>query len=705
MAGFLMLPRPVSAALSADPNAEIIYIDDNGVIRVLDTQGDPLVQWVSPNAGWEQIVLLDVSHDGDLEILALDILGETSLVVTVFDPVLAQGSMDPNKQINGIPWDELWTTTIEGEGEYIVAGDFDANIPGDEFAVGFRHGDTSLVQIYNANSLGTDGRPTGRDWKVHIQKEYPNIEYTYGVSGQLNGEGAEELILFDPESDTTRMDTYRPDQDMFLTDEEYSSNDRFKYGATGKLEEDGNDWLVAILTVSDADRTSLRTYEMASDGELEEDLRLAFAPQPDWVFLADIRGNGDKEVLFLRNYPEGQEGPRLIMRDDWGDDQGQNEDLIEWALMDDGADNEFRAGAGGDVDGDGRDEIILLRDDRIRVYHRPENGDEGSSNYNDYMRNTDNERINLLAGDLDRNGFVTGPILIVTYDLLDATVPAGTTSRQFIVQATNTGTDGSIPVNAIIPSGARSWAKVEPVRASTPATFRVTLDATALEPGEYRTTMTLSAEGSNVLFNDFVIGIRLAVVPPIIEPNPPILSMYRFPCEDDPCSDEEIAERNEPFTATIALDGSTDLAFRAAILGVPPQGGDAATTAGVAGLPGAIARGVIENGNIVLYDTLGNSRTLGSDLVSAAATHTTTIMLDPLLTWITTATVESDIIPTDISLGIDPSILGEDFQREHAVLILVADTRAGSPNGNVTLVPIQLANIGQILWSPIIANE
>src|SRR3954466_2715707 len=65
VAAFLALPRPAKAALSADPNGEIVYIDDNGVIRVLDTQGSPLVQWFSPDGGWDQIVLLDVNNDGD----------------------------------------------------------------------------------------------------------------------------------------------------------------------------------------------------------------------------------------------------------------------------------------------------------------------------------------------------------------------------------------------------------------------------------------------------------------------------------------------------------------------------------------------------------------------------------------------------------------------------------------------------------------
>jgi hypothetical protein len=704
-AAFIALPRSASAALSADPNAEIVYIDDNDFIRVLDTQGDPLIQWVSPDNGWDQIVLLDVNDDGDMEILALDKQSETSLRFAVFDPVLAVGATDPNKQINGVPWDTLWEGTIEGNGEYVVGGDLDPGIPGDEFVVGYRVGDTSVVRVYNANSVDSNGKPTGRDWKVHFERAYPEIEYTYGITGQLDGVGAEELVLFDPESDITRMDIYQPDKDMFLADAETSSNDRFKFGAIGQLTEGGNEELTAILTVSRPNRNSLRTYILNQRAELEEDAMWAFAPQPEWVFLADIRGNGDKEVFFLRNYPEDQEGARLILRDDWGDDQRQNTDLIEWALMDDGSKNEFRAGAGADVDGDGRDEVILLRNDRIRVYHRPENGNEGSANYNDYLVNTDNRRINLLAGDLDRNGFTSGPVLFVSNNLVEAIVPAGNTSREFTVNVTNVGTEGSVGISAIVPPG-NPWVILPTTFASTPATFRVRFDARSLQPGTYNTTMTLIASGANVVNNNFVVYLSLTVIPPTLEPNPPILSVYRLPCANDPCSDQEIAERNQPITRTIRINGSTDLAFRAALMGVPPA--ESASIASVTGgLPGPIAGGEIdENGNIVIYDAAGNRRTLGGEQVSASATHTGTLMIDPQLTWIESATLDSNVVPANLTLVMSPTVLTGEFDREYAVLVLVADTRAGLPNGNVTLVPIELANIGDLTWiSYIIKSE
>jgi hypothetical protein len=168
-----------------------------------------------------------------------------------------------------------------------------------------------------------------------------------------------------------------------------------------------------------------------------------------------------------------------------------------------------------------------------------------------------------------------------------------------------------------------------------------------------------------------------------------------------------VADRSAPFTTTVRVNGSNDLAFRAALLDVPARPTNTiAAAASVAGLTGPITGGEIDdNGNIVLYDDLGNSRTLGSEFVTSAAALTTTMLVDPALTWVTSATIDSDVVPADISMVISPTVLTQEFQREYAVLVLVADTRAGTPSSNVVLVPIELANIGNLLWITILGKE
>jgi hypothetical protein len=62
---------------------------------------------------------------------------------------------------------------------------------------------------------------------------------------------------------------------------------------------------------------------------------------------------------------------RLIIRDYRNNDTvpiGMSEALLD-------GDNGYSGGAAGDIDGDGRSEIVLVRDIRIRIYGEPERSD------------------------------------------------------------------------------------------------------------------------------------------------------------------------------------------------------------------------------------------------------------------------------------------------------------------------------------------
>jgi hypothetical protein len=697
--GFFALPRPADAALSADPNAEIVYIDDRGVIRVLDTQGNPLVTWFSPDGGWDEIALADINDDGDMEILALDDYADqgNETRIAVFDPVIARGTTD-KEPIGGIPWDKLWEIRYGGQARWIVGGNFDPNIAGDEMGVGFSNGSEAWVQIWNANSLDSNQKPTGRDWKRHIEKNFADRRYTYAASGQIDNEGADELVLIDSESGTTRLDIFRPDRDLERLGGRSTDSDKFNQAAVGQIRADDEEEIAAILTTDEGDRQALVVYEVTDDDEVEVDESWAFAPNPESLFLADITGNGDKEVFFTRKYTEDKEGPRLIMRDEWGNDSNRNEDLIEWNLMDGGSRNEFRGGAGGDVDGDGRDEVIIMRDDRIRVYRNPENGREGSSEFTDYRLNTN--RSSIVTGDLDRNGFnivPEGPALFVDKNVVETTLPAGTISQEFTVDVANVGNAEPLQVNVVFGPNS-SWARVNSTLGTTPFTFRFFFDATNLEPGMYETTATLTVNRTDVQNNNFIVYLRLTVVPPSLQPIPPVLSWFRA-CEASECTAQEREDRTKPFTSTVDIRGSSNLTFRAAIIGVPEEDNGSASVAS-AELASEIAGGEIDaDGNMVLFDADGNRRVLGADWAGASAVRSTTVIVDPELTWISSATLDTINIPAELTIGVNPAHMTEDYQREYAVLVLVADTRAGTPAENVVVVPIQLANVGDLMWA------
>jgi hypothetical protein len=692
------------AATSADPAEEIVYVDQDGVIRVLDTQGEPLVQWFSPSGGWRWIALGDVNDDGDQEIVAMAPDGDW-VRVAVYDPVVTIGATDPNKKINGIPWDILYENRFPGQAQFIYAGNYDDGVPGEEMILGFRDGvGTTFVEIWNAAALGANGKPTGREWKQHIQKSFAEEKYEFVTSGQLIEGSTEEVVLFDRDSKLTRFDVFRPDRDFERIDGKRSDNDAYRMAAIGQIIGGGSEEIAVIASASRPDKASLIIYETGDDDELEsdDDWAWAFAPQPEHVFLADISGNGDDEVFFLRKYDEGREGARLIMRDDWGNDRERHPE-IELPLMDEGDRNEFRIGAGGDVDGDGKDEVVIARNNRIRIFTRPDQNVTSSSSWTDYA-NISSDRDNLVIGDLDTNGFNTGPFFALDKTRLEATLSAGTISGEYTFAVSNVATADPVQVNALLPAGL-SWASVNPSVNTIPsggsATFRVRFNATSLAPGKYSTTVTLTSP-QPVTNQPLSIVLDLTVIPPKLQPEPGGLSVFLVPCELTNCTPTEEAEHTGLITRTIRIGGSNDLVYQAAIVGmpddVPPT---AAAAADTGGLQGEITGGAIENGQMVLYDAVGNTRTIGGE-VSAAAVHTNTWTIDANVDWIVAAYSDSNNVPSTITLVLDPTKLEARNDVERALLVLVADTRAGGPPDNVRIVQIEILRVDGLQRLPLI---
>ena len=103
---FLLLPSsPNQIALAeptANPDDEIIYIDASNTIRVIDPNvaaGTQEILWSSPDNIWFDFAAGDFNNDGDQEIVAI---GGGKL--TVFDPVVRDGSISPDGEYNLVPW-------------------------------------------------------------------------------------------------------------------------------------------------------------------------------------------------------------------------------------------------------------------------------------------------------------------------------------------------------------------------------------------------------------------------------------------------------------------------------------------------------------------------------------------------------------------------------------------------------------------------
>ena len=686
-------------ATSADPNEEIIYVDENGVIRVVDTDGDPLVRWFSPQGGWDQVALGDINDDGDLEIVAVNADGET-VRWAVFDPVVALGGSAD--EINGIPWATLYEAEFPGIAQDIYAGNYDPNIPGDEIVVLYQDtNDEAYIKVFKADSLGSNGKPTGREWIVHVETQFEGFQYSAVSSAQFDEEGAEDIILIDEDSVESSFDIYAPDQDLARLDGKSSDNDEYRQVAVGQAIEDGGEEVAFYLSVDRADKRSVIVYEWnEDDSELggEDDWEWAFAPQPEMVFFADINGNGDEELFILRDYP-AKDGIRLIMRDEWGDDRERYEDEpLELNLLnDDDVDNDednpeeydYNLGAGGDIDGDDRDEVILIRENNIRMYTRIEgsNPESGEENFelgeeDDFPVSDEN---NLLVGDLDSGGFIEGPQFIVDKQEINIAVPTGTQSG--IIQFTVNTTAEPISFN-ITQVGFNNWLNIQNSFATTPATINLQFDARNLPVGTYAATLQLRSN-QNVLNQPYEIDIELTVEAAELQINPTDVTLVHYPCSAE----------LQPVTTEVRVGGTNDLNFRAAVIGVPAETAAAAAAGGDS--TQIVTGGQVDGaGNMVIYLANGETRNIGNATsASAAATNatlapsavlTTSWTIDPAVTWISDVVSLDNTTPSTLRITADPTALGPGFERQEAVLVLVADTRAGSPPNNVAAVPLRL---------------
>ncbi len=384
--------------------------------------------------------------------------------------------------------------------------------------------------------------------------------------------------------------------------------------------------------------------------------------------MGDLSGNGDDEVMFLRKFPEGDEGPRLIMRDDWGDDRERHPDIEE--SLD--TDNGYQGGAAGDVDGDGKDEIVIMRDDNIRIFMRPDNNVDRSADIKNYARSTNKKSV--IVADLDTNGFVEGPIFATDVSTIEASVPTGTKSGNYAVFVTNQGSSVPVTFNAIRPAS-DTWVTVNPNLATTPATINVSFDATSLPVGQYASTLTLTSAQS-VLNQPYTISLILNVEPATVEPATSIVPIFHDPC---------VAPLTT-MTQTTKIGGTNDLKFLATVMSVPT---DTVSVASVVGLQGPITGGEVdENGNMILYDSAGNRRTIAATEVSASAALSTSLPIDPALPWLTEVSFDQLAVPSILTVKADLNVLGADFDPQFAVIVMVADTRAGLPPENVTILPI-----------------
>ncbi|HMN27365.1 MAG TPA: VCBS repeat-containing protein, partial [Caldilineaceae bacterium] len=441
-------PSAVANTPSADPDEEIVYTDNNGVIRVLDTRvtgSNPEVKWTSPDGNWRAIALGDVNNDGDQEIIAVG-GGSNDGRLTIFDPV-ASNPPNPEQKINGIPWEILYQTSVPGSPQLVATGNFDPNVPGDEIMYLYELRDADKVHeddFLRLVVLKADSpTPTGRGWQQHFTRDFSEVWERIAV-GNLDGQGTDEFGLV--AKDSNNMKVFKVDNGASRILEYGSSSRPPQAIAMGAWEGGAVDFL-AWGREADPPLGSLYVQRWNSDGSFGDVLAETLLPNPDALFFAQINSNTDAELVVLRDVPSDSNSPRMIVR---GRKQSDIPRELEQRLD---SDNGYRIGNAGDIDGDGMDEIVLARDNRILVFYEP----NVSAKTNNYDLSTN--RRNLVVGDLDKNGFISGPQFAVSRSTVETVLEAGGLGKSEYITLTNETTAEAIPF-VVTTVGNPSWLTV-----------------------------------------------------------------------------------------------------------------------------------------------------------------------------------------------------------------------------------------------------
>lgn len=677
---------------SADASEEIVYLDSNGFVRVLDIQYESgkQITFVSPEGAWRDLGLGDFNNDGDDEIVVVKGSNSSDSVLAIYDPVTSTGTSS-----------QLARFALPERPETVAAGQFDTNVSGDEIVVVRRvvsgessSSSDSRTVIYKQ----TANNGNGSNWTQHAAR---NSEVTWDKINVANVDntGIEELGLFGTDSDDQdKAEVYRPEGTSWPKLYENGSECRPpKAIAFGQYFNGGSVELLlaAVQNCSGAGiEPSFQVFQYNGTVFPDESPSFLekFEPEPNVVFTGDITGNGDDEAVLMRNVASGTSGAtRLFVRGN-GDDQIITE-FINGLPLDDN--NSYRTGAAGDIDGDGKDEIVIIRENNIRYYPNANT----SAAAVDYTTTTN--RRSIVIGDLDKVGGGSGPIFAASIAKVEATVNYGfVTTGQIVLK--NGATEDGIPFATSI-DGSPAWFTISPSFGVAPGnssggtilTYTIdTRDGRGVVAGQtYAATIRIQNQGSPAASNSpMLIPVSVTVQAPPFEAIPAGASALFVPCSTTPLT---------PKNLTLTISGQPGSRLR------DVQVWDATVLAGMAGSNGELFLGARNaDGSIGLANAAGEQATLAaSGAMSLQAAGASDVEATDALTftsqvpWITAISVNTTTLPAQLTLEVNPTLRTKSF--EQAGLVLIGPSYDSSNPIAARSYPITMVCSDSGTWLPI----
>jgi hypothetical protein len=493
LTGFFGVPAHSALATPADPTAlsddEIILIESGGRIRIDDPHQEPgirRVEWNSgSDTGWTNLTAGDFNGDGDAEIVAIrggKIKAFDPVVQSGFQAVVFERDLDSGKTFR-----------------LIATGDFDGDDK-DEIAVTHTDIGTNIQETLKIYDGGTNGTV----WTITHTESF-NALWQAMATGDINADGADDLAMVrNPSQAGKLLKVYSGRNWATLSSESY--NFPWLALAVGNLSTQYTGHELALTrggVLGERDSVILFRLVGSTMTNLVTNPNYRYYPYFTSLALGDLNGDGDKEVLLLRD-PTQNNVALLVLNP-----AGQSMRSIQLAIgYGSSAWKQVRAG---DLDADSREEIVVLRSDRYRVYGSPEANDS-------YTDTAGSFRVPAAGADtpafaianVDGPGQTLGPTLSVSPLTLSFDLEYGQTSPSQTVNITNSGTSDSIAWTAQVIDGT-SWIVLNKTSGTTPGSLSVSANTTAVTPGTYTGKIRITGSGTNVSNSPQDITVNLTL--------------------------------------------------------------------------------------------------------------------------------------------------------------------------------------------------
>ncbi len=324
-----------------------------------------------------------------------------------------------------------------------------------------------------------DGNADGTSWtKI---KDMGFGDHWGGMAvGDINGDNLEDIALFrnsNPPNIDHRIVVYNPATWTTLVNNNY--NFTWLSIAIGNIfKQSGTDYNEVATTRGDVlgERKSFLVFRYPDFGK--DVWGNMYYPYFTDIALGDVDGDGADEVFLVRDPVENKAS--VI-----GLDCGGTECNV---IFSQAIGRSWRGIAAGDLDGDGKAEVALVSSTMFRYYTDP-------ANNNLKVDVAGSFKNQIAVGDIDGAGIVHGPTMEVTPTSIDLSLNAGdTATRYFTVK--NVGDDTTFTWTAEVVSGS-DWMTVVPTTGqasqTNPGEGAIQIDTRGMLPGTYNGTVRITA--------------------------------------------------------------------------------------------------------------------------------------------------------------------------------------------------------------------